>query len=395
MTRQSVVEWAEAVRARYRIAGRAEKQRILDEFCEATGMHRKAAIRLLNREEAVVTERRGRPRQYGPEVTEALVKVWEVGDRMCSKLLVAVMPDLVGALERHGEMKVGAEVRAQLMAVSASTIDRLLRRHRRGLGLQPRRVSSPAGSLKGEIPIRTWSEWKGTEVGSLQADLVLHCGESTEGFYLTTLCAIDVATGWTELQPVWGHGQQRVGTAVHHVRQRLPFPIPTTEARRLDRDRGLEALGEDREERREERAKLERPRHRSGDGGFAVDQVVVPAPVTFAFDVAGTFEVGDDALDGALANANAASEVLETDVRLAGDAEQDVGVVGEEVPLGHSVTETTPIRPLRTSGEPPRGKACLPRWGRQSRRPRGQVPGPRWRRRGVRRGVRPERGRIP
>lgn len=237
MTRRSVVEWAEAVRARYRIAGRAEKQRILDEFCETTGMHRKAAIRLLNREEAVVTERRGRPRQYGPEVTEALVKVWEVGDRMCSKLLVAVMPDLVGALERHGEMKVGAEVRAQLMAVSASTIDRLLRRHRRGLGLQPRRVSSPAGSLKGEIPIRTWSEWKGTEVGSLQADLVLHCGESTEGFYLATLCAIDVATGWTELQPVWGHGQQRVGTAVHHVRQRLPFPLKS-----LHTDNGSEFI---------------------------------------------------------------------------------------------------------------------------------------------------------
>ena len=27
------------------------------------------------------------------------------------------------------------------------------------------------------------------------------------------------------MQPVWGLGKQRVGTAIHHVRQRLPFPL--------------------------------------------------------------------------------------------------------------------------------------------------------------------------
>ena len=237
MTRQSVVEYAEAVRGRYRAAGRNEKQRILDEFCQTTGMHRKAAIRLLNRESGPAPGRRGRPRRYGPEVAEALVRVWEVGDRMCSKLLVAVMPDLVDALERHGELQLPGELRAQLVEISAASIDRLLRRHRRGLGLQPRRPSTPVGSLKSEIPVRTWSEWTGVEAGSLQADLVLHCGESTDGFYLTTLCAVDVATGWTELQPVWGHGKQRVGTAVHHVRQRLPFPL-----RSLHTDNGSEFI---------------------------------------------------------------------------------------------------------------------------------------------------------
>lgn len=237
MTRRSVVEYAEAVRGRYGAAGRKEKQRILDEFCETTGMHRKAAIRLLNRESGPAAGRRGRPRRYGPEVAEALVRVWEVGDRMCSKLLVAVMPDLVDALERHGELQLTAELRAQLVEISAASIDRLLRRHRRGLGLQPRRPSTPVGSLKSEIPVRTWSEWTGVEVGSLQADLVLHCGESTDGFYLTTLCAVEVATGWTELQPVWGHGKQRVGTAVHNVRQRLPFPL-----RSLHTDNGSEFI---------------------------------------------------------------------------------------------------------------------------------------------------------
>src|SRR4030067_1043054 len=67
-------------------------------------------------------------------------------------------------------------------------------------------------ALKSQVPIRTWSEWKGVPPGSLQADLVLHCGDSTEGFFLTTLTAVDVARGWTELQPVWGVGKERGGT---------------------------------------------------------------------------------------------------------------------------------------------------------------------------------------
>lgn len=237
MSEQATAEYALAVQRRYQRAGRAEKGRILDEFCATTGMHRKAAIRLLNRELAPSARgKRGRPRRYGPEVASALEAVWRVSDRMCGKLLVAILPELIDALERHGELQVSAQVRSDLLEVSAATIDRLLRRYRHRLGAQPHRVSA-SGGLKDEIPVRTWSDWKGTPVGSLQADLVLHCGESTEGFYLTTLCAVDVATGWTELQPVWGHGKQRVGTAVHHIRQRLPFAMQS-----LHTDNGSEFI---------------------------------------------------------------------------------------------------------------------------------------------------------
>lgn len=33
-----------------------------------------------------------------------------------------------------------------------------------------------------------------------QAELVSRCGERTEGSQVRTLCAVDMATGWTELQ---------------------------------------------------------------------------------------------------------------------------------------------------------------------------------------------------
>jgi len=79
--------------------------------------------------------------------------------------------------------------------------------------------------LKASIPIRTFGELDRDHPGFLEADMVAHCGESAEGFYLTTLSMVDVATGWTECLGVWGKGQQRVGAAIHRVKGRLPFPL--------------------------------------------------------------------------------------------------------------------------------------------------------------------------
>ncbi len=155
----TVHEVAKALRARYLQASRKEKAKILDEFCQTTGLHRKAAIRLLRRGAGGPARRRGRPRRYGPEALEALRLLWEVGDRMCGKLLVSVIPALLVALERHGELRVKPIVREALLAVSPATTDRLLRSSRRALGRQPRKQAPASSSLKAQIPIRTWSEW--------------------------------------------------------------------------------------------------------------------------------------------------------------------------------------------------------------------------------------------
>ena len=227
MTRVTVHEYAAALRPRYRAAqNRKEKKRILDEFCETTGLHRKAAIRLLNAECRPKAAVSGRPRRYGPEVVEPLRRIWDAGDRMCGKLLVAVLPDLLAGLERHGELRLRADIRELLLAMSASTIDRLLRQQSIRLSnVKPRhRVSAPQ-SVKQEVPVRTWSEWRDVKPGSLQADLVFHSGESLRGFHLTTLTAIDIATGWTELEPVWGLGMSRVGGAIGRIAGRLPFAL--------------------------------------------------------------------------------------------------------------------------------------------------------------------------
>jgi hypothetical protein len=121
--------------------------------------------------------------------------------------------------------------------MSPATIDRLLRPYRRLGGRRPFTTTKPGSLLKNSIPIRTFADWEENRSGFLEVDLVAHCGESAEGFYLTTLSTVDVASGWSECVGVWGKGQQRVGGAIHRVRQRLPFPLLG-----LDSDNGGEFI---------------------------------------------------------------------------------------------------------------------------------------------------------
>ena len=225
------------MRERYREASRREKGAILGEFERVTGYHRKAIIRLLARAHGPPGARRGRPRKYGREVFGVLKLAWQVADRVCGKRLKPFLPELVEALVRHQELKVSAGVSKQLGEMSAATIDRLLRSYKRK-GMRRSLSTTRSGSLlKRSIPIRTFADWDEDSPGYLEVDLVAHCGESTEGFYLTTLCVVDIATGWVECQEVWGKGQQRVGGAVHRVSQRLPFPLLG-----LDSDNGGEFI---------------------------------------------------------------------------------------------------------------------------------------------------------
>ena len=124
-------ELVNALARRYAVGARAEKTRILDEFEAVTGFHRKHAMRVLR---CSATRRRaegkaGR-RIYDDAVREALVVLWEASDRICGKRLKALMPTLVDAMERHGHLKLGPEIRAALLAMSAATMDRSLRRMR-------------------------------------------------------------------------------------------------------------------------------------------------------------------------------------------------------------------------------------------------------------------------
>ena len=240
MTRRSIMEYAQAIRPRYLRASKEEKGKILDEFAQATGFHRKAAIRLLNRvSRPTAGKRRGRKRKYGPEVAGALKEVWEASDRLCSERLKPFIPEMVKVLRRHSEQRIDASLEAQLCQISRSTIDRLLRPYRRLGGRRSLSTTRPGSLLKRAIPIRTFADWEEDQPGFMETDLVAHCGDNVEGFYLNTLCAVDVASSWTECLAVWGKLQERVRQAVHRMRQRLPFPLLG-----IDSDNGSEFINQ-------------------------------------------------------------------------------------------------------------------------------------------------------
>lgn len=240
MTRRSTLEYAQAIRFRYLRASKIEKGKILDEFMQVTGLHRKAAIRLLNRaNQPRKGKGRGRPRRYGSDVAMMLKAVWEASDRLCSKRLQPFLPEMVKALRRHEEQRINAVMEEQLCQMSPSTIDRLLRPYRKTGGRKPFSTTRPGSLLKSCIPIRTFADWQENKPGFMETDLVAHCGESMEGFYLNTLCAVDVASGWTECLPVWGKWQEKVRQSVHHMRQRLPFTLLG-----IDSDNGSEFINQ-------------------------------------------------------------------------------------------------------------------------------------------------------
>lgn len=199
MTRVSIREYAKAQRARYAEATRPEKAQILDEVVAVTGYHRKAAIRLLNREASSPHDRRrrpGRPRVYGPAVAEAAAVIWEAAGQISAKRLQPFVPELLERLVRCQEITIHPRIAKLLRQASAATLDRLLTRARE---LNPPRSLSTtrAGSLlKSQIPIRTFADWDNPQPGFLEGDLVAHCGDSTAGFYLSTLSTVDICTTW-------------------------------------------------------------------------------------------------------------------------------------------------------------------------------------------------------
>jgi hypothetical protein len=224
MTRTSVEELVEAVRPRYVRGSRSDKASILDEFVAVTGYHRKAAIRRLRGGRRRSRKRQGRPPVYTPDVVAALRRVWEVCGQICSKRLAPFLPEAVALLEREGEVRFPADVRARLVAMSPATIDRLLRAHRDG-GRRGRCTTKPGTLLRSQVAIRTFADWTDAVPGFFEIDLVAHCGETTAGEFVHTLSAVDVTTGWFEPVALTNHSQEVVERALERTRTQLPFPL--------------------------------------------------------------------------------------------------------------------------------------------------------------------------
>jgi hypothetical protein len=211
---------------------------MLAEFIATTGYHPKSALRVLNQQAAADEVRhRNRPLLYDEAARQSLIILWEASDRVCGKRLRPLLPVLLGAMERHGHMKLDTAVRDKILTMSAATIDRLLRSAK--LPTKNRKPRSHPSAVRHQVPVRTFADWGDPDPGSMEMDLVAHNGGNARGSFVHTLVLTDIATGWTECAPLVVREGTLVVQTLDRVRVALPFPL-----RALDTDNGTEFINE-------------------------------------------------------------------------------------------------------------------------------------------------------
>jgi len=241
MSLQARKELLNSMRERYQRAHWQERVKFVDGFMTATGYARKYAITQLNRPITQITTPRScrGHSQYDEAVKHALTTLWYVANQICSKRLVPFLPELVPILERRGHLHLEGNIREQVLNISASTVDRLLKKERQNS--RKSLCTTRAGNLlKRQIPIRTFADWDERVPGFMEIDLVAHCGGNVSGTFLNTLVLTDIATGWIECVPLLRKSAADVILALRLARELLPFPLLG-----IDSDNGTEFINYD------------------------------------------------------------------------------------------------------------------------------------------------------
>jgi hypothetical protein len=211
------------IHGRYQRAGRPHKKIILDEFCATCGYHRKAAVRLLNRPLRREPNKRSGPKiVYDPtKVLPVLKSIWLASDQLCSKLLKAALPQW---LEHHeGRTAPLPEAfKEKLLAISPAQIDRLLRPSRLQHPKKGLCATRPGTRLRHAVPTRSGPP-DTSRPGSVEADTVAHCDDSTEGDYVNSLTFTELFSGWTENRAIWNKSGEAVLMQLRELETGVPY----------------------------------------------------------------------------------------------------------------------------------------------------------------------------
>ncbi len=244
------IEVTKQLKQAYRTASRSEKSEILDQFCATTGLSRVSARRYLTdphlgaKNVTKIDRRHHRPTKYSAASKRVLVWLWRVMMYPCGKYMSQMLPDWIERLETHGELVEGerdytSEVRAELLRMSAATIDRYLAEHRKTLELKGISATRSGALLRTSITIRKAGDEAEHEPGFMECDTVAHCGPTLKGEFARTLTATCVHTGWTHLEVLPNNARVHMLAALDRLEAALPFGIAG-----LDCDNGSEFIND-------------------------------------------------------------------------------------------------------------------------------------------------------
>ncbi len=218
------MKYLEKTYKRYKNASEESKTKILDELCHICGYKRKYAIWKLNQMPLKEEPRSHtkRKRKYDYEVLEIVEKVWKKAGYPWSVRLKEILRLWFPWIKKH--YQVTAEVEEKLFDISASTIDRALKKKKRRLKRQIYGQTKPGTLLRHKIPVKT-DHWDVKQPGYLEADLVSHSGESGYREFMHSLNLTDIFSQWVETQAVMEKGREGILKAFEKISQRLPFKI--------------------------------------------------------------------------------------------------------------------------------------------------------------------------
>lgn len=234
----------------YAKASKPDKGRLLDEVVAVTGWSRDNARRRLAkaaapRPRAAKQSRKPRARKYSYDATKVLQRVWAFSGFGCGKYLAASMGLLLESLERHGELVPGKDryspdVRAELEAMSAATIDRYLAPARARDPLRGVSTTRPSPLLRSSITIRKASDEVEDSPGFFEGDTVAHCGPTMKGEFARTLNLTDMSTGWVFTYSMRNNAHVHVLAGLDTAVEAIPFEVTG-----LDFDNGSEFINHD------------------------------------------------------------------------------------------------------------------------------------------------------
>lgn len=224
-------------RRRYRAASRQERGALLDEFCGATGYHRKYAIALLRQPADALRVKLARHRgpTYSAQSVRVLERVWEAAQYPWSVRLKAMLPQWLPWARKHMR-DCTPEVESQLLRMSPRQMDRRLAGKKRKVGRRIYGRTKPGSLLKHQIPVRT-DNWDVKEPGYCEIDLVPHSGPSASGEFIYSLNVTDIHTGWDATRAIMGKGETGVVAALDDILRCMPFAVKA-----IDSDNGSEFI---------------------------------------------------------------------------------------------------------------------------------------------------------
>lgn len=210
-------QYLERVRLRYLKGTKKQKTLILDEFCQVCNISRKHAIRLMGEEIKNKVSRPGAKVRYGENIHRHILVLWQAMNRMCSKKMVAAIPIWLDFY-----FGISPEETLLLKRISSSSIDRILAKHRDEI--RKGKSGTEVSLIKNKIPIKLLDH-DVKEPGYMEADTVVHCGNSLAGEFTNTLTMTDILSSWTENRAIWKKESETVMKAIESIEENLPFDV--------------------------------------------------------------------------------------------------------------------------------------------------------------------------